>query len=84
MKSKKKVPFQIYLEPEQEKMIELLSRKTNKSKAAVIRLCITRYMETIPLEEDPAMKIIDLGESGKTDISDRHDEYLAQFEAGKP
>ncbi len=79
MKSRRKVPFQIYLEPEQEKMIDLLSLRNKKSKAAIIRLCISRYMESIPLEEDPAFKIINLGASGKKDISEKHDEYLADY-----
>jgi len=77
MKSRRKVPFQIYLEPEQEKMIDLLSHRNKISKAAIIRLCISKYMESIPLEDDPAFKIINLGASGKRDISERHDEYLA-------
>lgn len=83
MKTGKKTPFQIYLEPEQEKMIELLSIQTKKSKAAVIRLCISRYMETLPVEEDPALNIINLGSSGIGDISSKHDDYLMRFEAGK-
>jgi hypothetical protein len=85
MKTRRKVPFQIYLEPEQEKMIDLLSQRNNKSKAAIIRLCISKYMESIPLEEDPAFKIINLGASGKRDISEKHDEYLVDYEgADKP
>lgn len=84
MKTRKKTPFQIYLEPEQEKMIELLALQTKKSKAAIIRLCISRYMETLPLEEDPALNIINLGSSGIKDISEKHDQYLMRFETGKP
>ena len=79
MKSRRKVPFQIYLEPEQEKMIDLLSHRNKKSKAAIIRLCISKYMESIPLEDDPAFEIINLGASGKRDISENHDEYLVDF-----
>jgi predicted DNA-binding protein len=84
MKTRKKTPFQIYLEPEQEKMIELLALQTKKSKAAIIRLCISRYMETLPLEEDPALNIINLGSSGIKDISEKHDQYLMRIEMGKP
>jgi hypothetical protein len=84
MKTRKKAPFQIYLEPEQEKMIELLSLQNKKSKAAIIRLCISRYIETLPLEEDPALNIINLGASGIKDVSEKHDKYLMRFEGGKP
>ncbi len=76
MKGLKKVPIQIYLEPEQDKAIEALSRTTGKSKAAIIRHCISKFIESLPPEEDPAMNIVDLGSSGKKDIAKRHDEYL--------
>jgi len=36
----KKIPIQIYLEPEQNKTIGFLSRKSGKSKAAVIRILL--------------------------------------------
>lgn len=60
----KKVPVQIYLEPEQDKVIGFLSQKSGKSKAAVIRLCISRYLESLPSDEDPALGNIKLGSSG--------------------
>ena len=76
MKGLKKVPIQIYLEPNQNKAIEALSKKTGKSKAAIIRACISKFVENLPLEEDPAMDIVALGSSGKKDIAKRHDDYL--------
>jgi hypothetical protein len=41
-------------------------------------------METLPLEEDPAFNIINLGSSGIGDISEKHNEYLMRFEGRKP
>jgi len=76
MKKIKKIPTQIYLEPEQEKIIALLSKATGKSKAAIIRSCISKFLSNLPLEEDPALGIMNLGASGKNDIAERHDEYL--------
>jgi len=76
MKKIKKIPTQIYLEPEQEKIIALLSKATGKSKAAIIRSCISKFLSNLPLEEDPALGIMNLGASGKKDIAERHDEYL--------
>ena len=72
----KKVPIQIYLDPDQFKMIDLLSKARNTSKAATIRNCIAKYLESIPLENDPALNIINLGASGKKDIAAKHDDYL--------
>jgi len=80
MKKIKKVPIQIYLEPEQEKIIGVLSKRTGKSKAAIIRLCISKFVDTLPPDDDPALNIVGIGESGKRDISKRHDDYLISLE----
>lgn len=72
----KKVPIQIYLEPEQQKIIDILSKTSGKSKAAIIRSCISKFIDSLPISEDPAMDIINLGASGKKDISEKHDDYL--------
>jgi len=73
----KKVPVQVYLEPEYLKIIGLLSRTTGKSRAAIIRSCISRFIASLPVEKDPALSIMNLGSSGKKDIAERHDDYLA-------
>jgi len=80
MKRRKKIPIQIYLEPEQDKLLGLLSESSGKSKAAIIRSCISRHIESLPLEDDPALKIMNLGESEEQDIAERHDDYLISFE----
>ena len=80
MKRLKKIPTQIYLEPEQEKIIGLLSKSSGKSKAAIIRSCISKFIASFPLEKDPALDIMNLGASGKKDIAQRHDDYLILFE----
>ena len=79
----KKVPIQIYLDPDQFNMIELLSKARNTSKAATIRNCIAKYLEGLPLEDDPALNIMNLGASGKKDIADRHDDYLIKSQGRK-
>ena len=80
MKRLKKIPIQIYLEPEQEKIVGLLSKSSGKSKAAIIRSCISKYISTLPLEKDPALNIVNLGASEKKDIARRHDRYLISLE----
>lgn len=74
----KKVAIQIYLDPEQNRVISKLSKAKGKSKTALIRSCIERFIADIPLEDDPALSLMGLGASGKKDISDRHDEILGR------
>ncbi len=79
MKRLKKVPIQIYLEPEQQKIIDILSKNSGKSKAAIIRSCISKFIASLPLSEDPALDIMNLGSSGKRDIAERHNDYLISY-----
>jgi predicted DNA-binding protein len=79
MKISRKIPIQIYLEPEQARIISLLSKSSGKSKAAIIRSCISKFIDTIPPEKDPALNIMNLGASGKKDIAKRHDDYLISY-----
>jgi hypothetical protein len=76
VKRNKKVAVQIYLEPEQERILKALAKATGKSRAAIVRSCISKSLAEISLESDPAMNIIGLGSSGKGDISEKHDDYL--------
>ena len=80
MKRLKKIPIQIYLEPEQEKIISFLSKSSGKSKAAIIRSCISKFLASLPPEKDPALDIMNLGSSGKKDVAEKHDDYLILIE----
>ena len=80
MKRLKKTPIQIYLEPEQDKIIALLAKASGKSKAAIIRSCISKFLSSITPEKAPAIGIMSLGASGKTDIAEKHDDYLISLE----
>ena len=83
MRSLKKKPIQIYIEPQQDNVLAALARHKGVSKAEIIRESLDRYLRQIPLEEDPAMGLIGLGKSGKRNLSERHDEYLARYLARK-
>lgn len=78
MKSLKKKPIQIYIEPQQDFVLENLAQKRGLSKAELIRKSLDQYLKEIPLEEDPGMGLIGLGNSGKKDLSDHHDQYVAR------
>ena len=82
MRTLKKKPIQIYIEPKQELLLERLARGKGTSKAEIIRLSIDRYLCALPIEEDPALGLIGLGKSGKKDISEKHDIYLAESISG--
>ena len=79
MRALKKKPIQIYIEPKQELLIESLAREKGTSKAEIIRLSLDSYLGNLPLEQDTALGIIGLGKSGKKNISDQHDVYIAQY-----
>ncbi len=79
MKRLKKRPIQIYLEPGQDKIVTVLAKATGKSKAAIIRSCISKYISSLPVKKDPALRIMNLGASGKRDIAERHDDYLTSL-----
>ncbi len=76
----KKTAIQIYLDPDQDRVLTLLSKSAGKSKAAIVRACIRQFIAGLPLEQDPALRVMNLGESGQTQIADKHDEYLSFFQ----
>lgn len=41
------------------------------------------FLKELPIEEDPAMGLIGLGNSGKGDLSDKHDRYIARYAASR-
>ena len=68
----------MYIEPRQDAALSVLSRTRGVSKAELIRESIERYLSALPLKDDPAMGLIGLGKSGKRDLSEKHDRYLAK------
>lgn len=80
MKRSKKIPIQLYLEPDQDQLLRRLSKDKGMSRAAIIRYCISQYIGNLPVEDDPALRIVGLGASGKGDIAESHDDYLSSYE----
>lgn len=83
MNSLKKKPIQIYIEPRQDNILAVISKNRGVSKAAIIRESLEKFLKELPVEKDPALRIIGLGSSGKTDISEKHDKYLARYTVSK-
>ena len=83
MKALKKKPIQVYLEPQQNNVLDLLAKKRRISKAEIIRISLEKFFKEIPLEEDPAMGLIGLGRSKKGDLSVHHDQYIVRYAKSK-
>ena len=83
MNSLKKKPIQIYIEPKQEKALDALARKKGVARSEIVRLSLDRYLSELPIEDDPAMNVIGLGKSGKTDLAEKHDKYYIKHISGK-
>jgi len=77
MRALAKKPIQIYLEPAQDKALRVLAGREGISLAELIRRTIDHYLAELPVEEDPALRVIGLGRSGRGDMASKHDDYLA-------
>jgi hypothetical protein len=73
-----KQPLQIYLKPAQDQALRALAEREGVSLAELIRRSIDKYLAELPPEDDPAMDLIGLGQSGRGDLSTNHDRYLAE------
>lgn len=81
MRKLHKKPIQVYLEPEHERALRRLATERGLSMGEIIRRCLDRYLTAeMPLEDDPALRIVGLGESTRGDLAENHDRYLAAGE----
>ncbi len=75
-----KRPIQIYLEEQQDRALRRIAEDKGISLSELIRRSIDLYLENLPVEDDPALKIVGLGRSGLGDLAAKHDEYLTRWE----
>lgn len=78
MRTMRERPLQVYLRPDQDKALRQLAEKEGTSLAELVRRGIDRLLREMPVEDDPAMRIIALGRSNKKDLSTAHDRYIVQ------
>lgn len=78
MRTMRERPLQVYLRPDQDKALRQLAEKEGTSLAELVRRGIDHLLREIPVEDDPAMRIIALGRSDKKDLSTAHDRYIVQ------
>jgi metal-responsive CopG/Arc/MetJ family transcriptional regulator len=70
---------QVYLEPEVSQALDRLARRRGTTRSDLIRLATRKYVEEEQApDEDSILGLIGLGQSGLTDVSERHDDYLTQ------
>ncbi|MGC9075535.1 MAG: CopG family transcriptional regulator [Candidatus Bipolaricaulaceae bacterium] len=68
---------QIYLEPELHRRLKERAKEEGISLAELLRRIARDYLRKGTSPED-YLSIVGLGKSGRTDVSEKHDEYLAQ------
>lgn len=78
MRTLTKKPIQVYLDVDQEEALRALAQKLQVSIAELIRQSVDRFLAELPLEDDPAMRIVALGHSGLGDLARNHDEYITR------
>ena len=77
-------PLQIYLQPDQDRVLRAVAEREHVSLAELIRRSIDCYlMDMLPPETDPSLGLIGLGHSQRPDLSISHDELVAS-EAAAP
>lgn len=75
----------VLFEPGQYLRLKDRARARGTSVGFLVREAVEKYVlegnqQPVPVEEDPALKIVGLGRSGRGDLAQRHDAYLADIE----
>ena len=68
--------LQIYLDSDQLASLRNLSKARDMSIAALIRSAVNDWLAKQPVEDDPLLHIMGIGDSGLGDLAERHDDYL--------
>ena len=74
-----KKPLQVYLRTDQLDALRALAKRRGESMAGLIRVGVDNLLQEVPPEEDPLMEVVGLYDSGFGDLSEKHDEYIAQM-----
>jgi hypothetical protein len=78
MKYTSKKPIQIYLDERQHRALKALAQEGGSTVAALVRESIEKYLDAIPVDKDPALRLVALAGGGPRDLAEKHDSYLAQ------
>ena len=69
-------PLQIYLDDRQDQFLRRLAKERNASISELVREGIDLLLAKLPIEEDPAYKLVGLGATKTRHVADQHDEYI--------
>jgi hypothetical protein len=72
---------QIYLEPEQHRLLKKEAESKGISLAELLRQMAWEHLRSEPTRED-FLSVVGLGKSGKASISEEHDRYIAEGRSG--
>ena len=73
---------QIYLEPEQHRLLKKEAEAKGISLAELLRQMAWEHLRSEPTRKD-FLSVVALGRSGKTDVSEKHDRYIAERLSGE-
>ena len=76
-------PLQVYLDERQFDALRGLAGRRKTSMADIVRESLALYLANLPLEDDPAMRIVGLGSSGLTDATENLDRYIEEHVMAK-
>jgi hypothetical protein len=79
MKRVKKKPIEINVKAKQDYVFGDHVRRKTVSETEIIRESPDKFLRETPLEENPGVGLIGLGNSGRRNLSDNHDKYLARY-----
>jgi len=68
---------QVYFEPEQHRLLKKEAALQGISLAEFLRRMVREYLREEPARKD-FFKIVGMGKSGRSDISEKHDYYTAE------
>ncbi len=72
---------QIYLEPEQHRLLKKEAEEKGISLAELLRQLAWEHLRAEPTRKD-FLSVVSLGKSGKSSISEEHDRYIAEGMSG--
>lgn len=81
MVTTKNKPLQVYLRPHQLDVLRYLAKRREVSLAHLVREGVDHVIASVPADEDPLLDIIGMIDGAPPDLSERHDDYLAEIYA---
>jgi hypothetical protein len=79
MTCKKKKPMLVYLREDQFETLRAVAERRGESIAALVREGVDLLLDGLPPSEDALLDVVGLYDSGRGDLSEKHDEHLVSM-----